>query len=355
MMDEFSAITRSSVHSDTSSQSCSHAGTFYDLLSQMLVAPHVQRHFRGNSDPFICLPIEITPQVNQTLAFMRDGYFPNIFDKNKLVMRIGRQAFSPVSLGSEIWQWSLKSIYDSGTAQACIATYLKIMAGLASESGSLNATRLSLALATRSLNALRKSLQDVALPSDAGAPINLISHVYYLHRVSLHTRDHAATLIHSELLNKLVVKAVARGDIDHMILWYTALDSVDASTRFMSRTSFDHSWFGRTCAPLWDMVERDLPEVPSEVFEGLSPNIQGEELRRAFLTSRHMNAYAENPPPPAAWKSSGMTRRSVFGWFVSKGVWAIGMAMDIFLDVKDRPYLAGDVSLGQHLTQGAWL
>jgi hypothetical protein len=284
---------------------------------------------------------------------MRDVLFPTVYDHNTLLGKVDRGFFSGAAVGDQFWQFCLGVMTTEGAALACVASYLAHMSTLMSESARLNAVRVAQIMSTKSSTMLRRSLQTKSDPSEQLSRRNVLYHVSFLHRVSLHVGDQTSTRVYGTMLNDLVMESMLDGSITFQTVMHAAVDDADASTKFMCRTSIDFTWLGQTCSSAWSIIEPMLPPVSQDVFDGLHETVHSDLLRQLFVVSRHMNAYAESPVSSSAWAAMTPQRPLVYTWFAMKGVWAIGTGMNLFLDLTKHVQPDLDVTSGQRLTQAA--
>ncbi|OQV02195.1 hypothetical protein CLAIMM_07432 [Cladophialophora immunda] len=324
-------------------------------IADIVAARQRPRLFKGNSDPFGCFPIELNPYINQALTFMRDAFFPRMYAQNKFLAQVHGGDFSAASLGNLFWQSCLESISAPGAALACIAKFLGSMSLHMSESAQLKVTQLSLVLMTKSMILLRKSLEKGSGdgPQSQLHPRALFTQVFFLHRASMCVGDQASVALYGTMLNRLIFEGLLDGTLYYPTMYHAVVDFLDISSQLICRTPFDYVGVGRICEGLWDMVEPNMPVVSPDIWVGLHENIRCKQLCQAFIASRHMNAYTMNPLPQTAWPTSTEQKHLIIGWFGTKSVWAIGTAMNLFLDLRDNKYQDLEFTPGERLTQAA--
>ena len=164
---------------------------------------------------------------------------------------------------------SNRSAGRTGAEQpACIASYLGTISGLVSEVGRLKTAWLALLLFTKSSILLRQSLERTAHPLDLSLSKSIFPYVYFLHRPSVTTGDQALTGVYGLLLDRLVSRCVLEGTVQYVTLFHAAINNVDASAKFMCRTSFDCTWFAQIHAHMWKIFELELRRVSIDICDG---------------------------------------------------------------------------------------
>ncbi|KAK5053143.1 hypothetical protein LTR84_002117 [Exophiala bonariae] len=327
--------------------------------TQVPVATYQLSLLEGNSDPFGSFSIKITPQINRVLAFMRDAIYPSIYYHNKFMSKINegnpdRSNWISAGIGVQAWEFAIEGLHSEGASLACIASYLGNMAMLLPERARPNANRLALALATKSCSLLQKSL-----PTD-GTSVNpakarvLIAQIYFLYRASVVGEDRMSVAIYGPILKRFLVEGISQGLVDVVMLYQAAVDDIDFVSKFMCRPLFDYSWFGEISSGFWALAEPLLPLVGAEISTGVHRNVECKELRDYFTTARHMNTYAEHMIPESAWGPTAQ-KRLAYSWFATKSLWALGSALNLYLDLRDDRYTksTSTATSGQRLTQAA--
>lgn len=314
--------------------------------------------FKGNSDPFGCFPIEITPQVNQAIGFMRDTYFPILYNQNKLISTVfGADFWGSKNIEMVAWQATCECFQVEGAALACIASLLGTISTLASGAGRANAARLSLILSTKSSsllrNALGNSTEDSHPTGKSTTSRILFDQIHFLHHGSMIRGDENSIKVYGPILHAVLVRLVNEGTLDLIMFCQASVDDIDASARFICRTSIDYGWFAQTCSGLWDTVEAKLPKLPPSVSGSLHENVLCVELRQVFQIARRMSAYGERKLSPSIMGNDTVQKRLIFTWFATNTCWAVATAMNLALDLRDDKYAKCDFTVGRGLTQAA--
>ncbi len=308
--------------------------------------------YKGDSDPFACYAIQITPHINQALAFMRDVFFSGMHNSHRLMGEVDGGGYREPSLGNYFWQNTLQALYAEGPALACLASHFGMMSIFISGSARLNALQIGLAMSIKSSGLLRRSLKKEHGSSGLFQE-NLFAHINFLHRASMLLDDQASNHIYGTMLRGLLIAGMEARTIDQGTLLYAAVVYLDAAAKFFCRTPFDYTWFEHIFAPQWNAVETILPADSQDTVDGLHETVRRKQLRHLFIISRHMNTYAENPGLLLAWTTDTSRKRSIWAWFTTKSMWVIGVALELFFDLTDCVYPETGFSIGHQSTQAA--
>jgi hypothetical protein len=326
-------------------------GTRHSLVS--MLRPIVYLPIKqGCCDPFSSFPVAITPQVNQVLTFMREVYFPMVYDRQKLLIQNDRKLPSIAGLGAHAWETVVSHLSAEGIALACVASFLGNIAGLMGEPGKSNATRLAMAFSKRSSILLRQSLQASVQPDGSPFPKAIVIQIYFLHRASITAEDRHLASIYGAMLSSAMTTSALAGTVDWGLLFPAGLDDIDGAVKFMRRTSFDYAWLARTCTDLWANAGRYLVPEP-QIFNDLHWQVQCPILREAFLVSRSLNAYAEGALSRSDQLTEVAPAKLIFFITATQSVWATGTAMNLFFDLRDGICLCQDSTQLERLTQAA--
>ena len=296
----------------------------------------------GNSDPFDCLAIVVTPQINKVMTFVRDVVIPSIFftpyfrrcakgvQSEPTVMRDSRV----ISSRGAIRDWNLvkNSLQDECDAVSCIAGLLGLMAQLSSESAGRNHLA-AIKMQGRAAELLRHTLtrrnQD-----DLDSEMQLAWRVFWLFRGECMLGDVEAARIHCKMLRHLTEHGMQHGTFDIQFLVSVLFNDVDLAARTMRRTTLDlEIWFPSIMAPTWTALEPLLPPISLDFQDGLDPSISTEPLQTLFIRTRRLFAIGEQ-----AFNEEDCTEASradlVFAWTVSHSLVDVGLFVNHYLDVS---------------------
>ncbi|KIW11767.1 hypothetical protein PV08_09039 [Exophiala spinifera] len=309
--------------------------------------------YRGNSDPFFTFPIKITPEVNQVLTFMRDGYFPMLYDNQKLQMKIDAKGLSTAGVGNGAWKFAVTQLSNTGIALACLASFLGNMTTMMSWSNNRRSIQLAQTFMVESTRLVKDLLRDISASPAARLPPAAIIHVYFLHRACTTVGGKQSSAVYGALLNRLLVRGVLEGAVSYTLLFQAGLNDVDAAAKYMHRPSLEYTWFARSCNKMWIGAKPGLATLPGGVHDGLHKQVLCEELRQAFVVSRLMNAYAEGKVHEIAQERSQEQKQFFFLLLGTESVWALGTSMRLYFDLRDDVYLHEVFTQVQRMIQAA--
>ena len=244
----------------------------------------LSRCMQGNSDPFAAYPVHITPRLNQALSFMRDAVYPGLYFTHYF-QRIfidkslqDRNASVPARFAKQGLEFATSSLEDEGTALACIASHMQILASYLQPSEHFNATHLTIALTSKSSRILHSKLvrsKDTQVVRDK----NLINHIYWLYRTSIYQDDEKAIEIHGATLIRAITEGYLKGDVSPIVCFQVASLDLFMCAQYLRRPLFDYAWFGKAFGKFWLEVEARMPRVPAKIFDDLDSTVRNQELR----------------------------------------------------------------------------
>ncbi|OAP61460.1 hypothetical protein AYL99_03663 [Fonsecaea erecta] len=159
--------------------------------------------FEGNSDPFRCFAIEITPALNRILTFTRDvalraHYSPLAI--RRISRTIAGTFEQPYILGG--WADIAASLRDEGTALARLTTYSQYLSSCVQNPKELR--MLVLQMRKRSLQLLREKLERHTDSSASEEKNALKRHIFSLFDAECCCGNTQAAIIHGTTLQKLI-------------------------------------------------------------------------------------------------------------------------------------------------------
>jgi hypothetical protein len=114
------------------------------------------RYLKGNCDPFASYAITVSPRINQALNFMREAvypatYFCPIFRQIHGDAAVSkRNARLPATFVKKSWEFATSSFKNEGLGLGCVASHVANLSMFLTTATDFNATRLALALTTKS-------------------------------------------------------------------------------------------------------------------------------------------------------------------------------------------------------------
>ncbi|KIW76267.1 hypothetical protein Z517_11013 [Fonsecaea pedrosoi CBS 271.37] len=159
--------------------------------------------FGGNSDPFRCFAIEITPELNRILTFTRDvalraHYTP--LAVRKISSELAHDFEKPYIRGG--WADIAASLRDEGTALARLTTYSQYLSHCVPDPKEMR--KLVLQMRMRSLQLLRQKLERHTSSSSVEEKNNLKRHIFSLFDAECFCGNTQAAIIHGATLLKLI-------------------------------------------------------------------------------------------------------------------------------------------------------
>lgn len=256
--------------------------------------------FAGNSDPFSTWGIEITPQVNLMLTFLRDAVIPATFS-TPFFRFCSRNPADTIDLTRERqssiishenarreWLSIVACLQDEGRALAALAVHVDKLpaAKKLCLAGSNSDFHTSLALRTRSMHLLHEKIKNDEA-GDFTYSEAAIRHVLLLFRAEITASNRDAATLHGLMLRHLLEKASEQGNLPISLVMVCIAADADHAVKFISSTILDFDdWCVRTLSPVWHYKQTIFPPVPQEVHQGLSRTVDVEPLRSAMVEMR---------------------------------------------------------------------
>ena len=306
-------------------------GASENYQGEVLEARALSRYLKGNSDPFECYAITITPRMNQALTFMRDVVFPAL-PYTPFYRRVYR--VPPGGLASQGFEFATASLRDEGVGLACIASHVIGLSAFLQPSPEFDATQLARAMTLKSTKILRKNLMMNESDSDVITDTTLIHHVFWLCRASIDFDDLEAFEFHAKTLTRSVAKGFQDGIVEPFIVIQAASLDIYIAVKYMRRTFFDYEWFGKAFNKYWLAVEPHLPPVPAAIVTKLHPCVKNKMLRQCFFEFRKACSYADSPRPDSSWGPPAQ-KRMTFGWFTTVSIYGLGQTIKVYHDLMD--------------------
>ena len=249
-------------------------------------SPSVTTAFEGNSDPFQCFDIKITPELNRLIAFTRDVVIPARYMPFAVRKMSGSSSRPGTFANSSIiraWTDVSGSLYDEGIALARLTTYCQIMSICLPDPTQFE--NLAMEMRTRSIRLLMKKLQKQTASSLTEEMGNLKGHTFGLFDVECHNGNLDAAIVHGTALKKLLHE---NNKVD-----------VSMSMRLLYMICHAAASTGqRTLPDVSDWITGRLEGFLTEMFpvlpfgrpqdDLLHPTITSPELRNVFARRRYL-------------------------------------------------------------------
>ena len=235
----------------------------------------------GSSDPFACLGVKITPEINRVLAFMRDVMYPAIYltpwtqscsaePVRKLEVAQPRNVVSAASAHRD-WSRMLCSLYDEGLGLACLSA-------CASFVPDFRQTMKSdiLQMRARSTSILRQRLLD---PSRSyGQSGSALLQMFWLFEAEALDDNVQAARIHGRAFRNAVETCRDQEIIDlgNIVMFLWADTNFAAKT--MGRTMLSMDWCIGRLQGLWSLLGGFFPATIPDQDAQLNCAVEADTL-----------------------------------------------------------------------------
>ncbi|KIX94985.1 uncharacterized protein Z520_09295 [Fonsecaea multimorphosa CBS 102226] len=308
--------------------------------------------FRGNSDPFSCQMITVTPIVNHAVSFVRfhlsrcwsPTYMARFEDINPVDCPIFGIS-STIGMMAAKWVWSF-FVADVGTFWSAVASVLPLMTRFVPPASVRELERVSLELKAKVLAGLRRALQDGPLKHQPS--MTLIYQVKALFREATTSGDTHSASIHAKVLlslaEQLPVQECQGGeDVLGIALWG---DSLSALFQLRRPILNYLNWMPQIVATTWTSAESLLP-VPHISDLSVPESVISPQLRQAFSHIRRVLNIGKVLMP---LDGDDHLRRAqlIFHWLTTKSEYHISSLLDLYFDLTEAETSRGSSEGGRH-------
>ena len=292
----------------------------------------------GNSDPFNALAVNITPQINKAISFLRDTVVPSVYFTPFGERCDGRIADNLPPRGessfpsNEFASWNREIIrlglYDEATATSSTMMSLALMNLCEPETTTKDWT-IVMQMQTRAYKLTRQNLESNI--ADETGRKQLVIQLYYLFRTDCILGNIAAAVQHGSALQYLLRDANVEAS-QVLISILLECDTVIAMKN-MQRTIFDvEIWIPSLFKTKWPSWEKLIPEIPAEYIGTIDPVIDKEPLLGLFRRSRRLLTIAESPRFKVKTHAA---YTALVSYIWTRGIVDIGILINHYIDLAD--------------------
>ncbi|OAL24653.1 hypothetical protein AYO22_05442 [Fonsecaea multimorphosa] len=251
----------------------------------------------GNSDPFNALALQITPEINKLITFIRDGYLPGVYITSYMKFKEaprGAPMLTTIGEGfhvfgqrtvAKVWNSMKEEFSDEGRALSWCSSYIPVLAKFSSPETARDLQFLAIKMRTKSMMMLKKRIENLSL--DVPPEISLVSQIVSLFRAACKENDIPAAKVHANIIQRLVDR-VETPDLHIRTLFMTCMNNdTELAIAQMRNTFFDfENWVQKQIARFWvETPEKHMPQLPAD-YKALHESIQLDATRQAAIRLR---------------------------------------------------------------------
>ncbi|KIW29613.1 uncharacterized protein PV07_05416 [Cladophialophora immunda] len=251
----------------------------------------------GNSDPFNAQALQITPQVNKLITFIRDGYLPGVYITSYMRFKDaprGAPMLTTIGEGfhvfarrtvAKVWNSMKEEFSDEGRALSWCSSYMPVLAKFSSPDTARDLHFLAIKMRTKSMKILKTRIEKLSL--DIPPDISLVSQIVSLFRAACKENDIPAAKIHANIIQRLVDR-VETPDLHIRTLFMTCMNNdTELAIAQMRNTFFDfENWVQKQIARFWvETPETHMPQLPAE-YKALHSSVRLHATRQASIRLR---------------------------------------------------------------------
>lgn len=322
-----------------------------DVLDAM-ISSSVSGH--GNSDPFNCQMISVTPRVNQAVSFVRcyilECWSPSFTFR---LGKHGRRSFHDPGLGivssigssAALWMWR-ELLANTTIFWSAIASSMPLMLQYMPEKSGRDLVEIHLRIKAHSIRQLRNDLQGVDLT--VSPKMSWVWHIITLFNASCIDGDIISAACHAKVLRELFERlpTIASHEVRlvRSLLWS---DSTSALFK-LRRPVLDYdNWISEMLAPVWLSAQYLLPD--DENYQVVPPYVQSRPLVEAFSYMRM--ALHDGQIANRMWYNRDIREAElIFHMVTTKAEYHIGCLLNLYHDLMGPEKLEG-LSEGQRYTE----
>ncbi|OAP65654.1 hypothetical protein AYL99_01626 [Fonsecaea erecta] len=306
----------------------------------------------GNSDPFNCQMVTVTPIVNQAVSFVRfhlsrcwsPTYMAQFQDMSPGHCPI-LGTTSTIGTMAAKWVWSF-FVADVGTFWSAVASILPLMTRFVPLESARELDRVSLELKAKILADLRKALQDRLLGSRPS--MTLIYQVKALFREATTSGDTQSASIHAKVLfwlaDQLPIRECQGGeDVLGIALWG---DSLSALFQLRRPVLKYRNWMPQMVATTWNAAESLLPALQKGHLP-IPESVCSPQLREAFSHIRRVLNIGKISIPLDG-REHLRRAQLIFHWVTTKSEYHISSLLDLYFDLTETEQSNGLSKGGRH-------
>ena len=276
---------------------------------------------KGNSDPFDAWSFEITPQINDLIAFYRDWILPSMYHTT-----------------------SRKAV----TSKSALRDYADTVNGLQDEAGAYAFLARNAFVAAKSNPVMRQTAAEYSgkstkmLMKKVGGGKDLQNATTYWHINNLwagETIDNnmIGAMAHGKMVRHMMDQQVKSGKVDFKQLMYVVYTDSQMSATFLMSPIFDvEVWLPKVLTPVWNMAaaaaEKLLPPLSADI-QRLDPCIQDSDLMSIFIARREA---IELWMASRAMKEEAQHSQLVFLWLLFRAALTQGKLVNFYLRQKSE-------------------
>ncbi|OQU97291.1 hypothetical protein CLAIMM_03243 [Cladophialophora immunda] len=304
----------------------------------------------GNSDPFRCFAIEITPELNRILTFTRDvalraHYSP--LAVRRMSSGMAGNFEQPYILGG--WADIAASLRDEGTALARLTTYSQYLSHCVPNPKEMR--MLVLQMRKRSLQLLREKLERHTDSSSVEEKNNLKRHIFSLFDAECFCGNTQAAIVHGVTLQKLINESnTFDAPMAQRLLYIICHSAATSGQRTVPSVG---KWISeRSEAFLKDQIPPHPLGVPRSRILHASvtlPELHDLFARCWYLGDASMQISPNESPTPA---ESVQNKRSAYIYVTVSALINLIRLNDMFHDLVEAVWMAG-ASRSERYTQAA--
>ncbi|KIW13198.1 hypothetical protein PV08_08385 [Exophiala spinifera] len=308
----------------------------------------VSAAFQGNSDPFSCVAINITSELNRVLTFARDvvlqAHYTPFAIRTMSYQTASR--FEQPTVG-RAWADISASLRDEGTALARLTTYSQLLSNCVADPKELRT--LVLRMRQRSLYLLRKKLEGHSKLSEAEERGNLKRHIFGLFDAECFCGDTEAALVHGKALQQLTNESNTLDiPLAQRLLYIICHTAASRGQRTLSTVS---KWIIQK----FDVIfERSLPSQPLGVLKVpyVHTNVTLPELQDVFVGVRYLAEWTLREPQTDDSEAidSAKEKEAAFLYATVQALVNMSRLNDMYHDLVEAVWMA-DAGDGERYTQ----
>ncbi|KIX95046.1 uncharacterized protein Z520_09356 [Fonsecaea multimorphosa CBS 102226] len=306
--------------------------------------------FEGNSDPFRCAAIEITPELNRILTFTREVGLRAHFSPlavRKISREIAGNFEQPYVLGA--WADIAASLRDEGTALARLVTYSSYLCRCLPNA---KETRILVhQMRKRSLQLLREKVERHTNSSSIEDKTALQHHIYALFDAECFCGNTEAAIVHGTALQKLINESnTFDAPMAQRLLYITCHSAATSGQRILPSIG---KWIIERSEAF---LEEEVPPHPLGAPENhdLHASITFPELQACFSRCWYLGD-ASKPTSPTESPTAAepvKDKKAAYIYVTVSAFSNLCRLNDMFYDLVEAVWMAG-ISKSERYTQAA--
>ncbi|ETN46784.1 uncharacterized protein HMPREF1541_00973 [Cyphellophora europaea CBS 101466] len=256
------------------------------------------QHLSGSSDPFDAFGnIQVTPEMNSLLGFMRHEYLPCIFITPMALKLCGQKSYTSQMIEQELVPGAplikrefYRAMVNPKNAPGWIASRIPIVFSMLPQSSCEQFENVAAQVRLQSFKQLR---EDLALQEQTGtSDISLVIQIVHMFKSGLMENQPDSARVHAWALRRIgdIVSDDPYLALDlFCTLMYTDADYAISNMRY-TLLDYDH-WLNQQLEPYWQRIEVALPDI-GNAYEEVDESVGFPKVRGALVRLRRTLAIA---------------------------------------------------------------